>query len=256
MDDALATLQAAGFVERFPGVNRHTSSDHAITLAQVDPSGRLLSEIDVHDRFVGIDAPPEESFEELWRRREPDRLAHVDVAFPDLPTRALLLVLNTARTDTDQAREDLTRLLASGDTEGWEDVVILARRVRALSGLRAGLEVDPAGAAVVAEMGLSDVAISREWALRRSGSPRTALRLDEFRRLPWRARPGAVLSWLFPSPAIIRMRDPRAHGNRAKLLGGYVRRLRDGVTSVLPSARALARIRRNRRSDDSSMGDS
>ena len=247
MDEALEVLLAADFGERDPGVNRHTTADHAITLVHQPPGDRTSwgAEVDVHDRFEGIEADPEWAFEQLWRRREPDQLGHVDVWFPDLPTRALLIALNTARDATRKAREDLARLITTGDTEGWEDVVWLARRLHALPALRAGLEVDPRGTALVNEIGLADVPVSPEWVLRRTGAPRTALRLEELGRTPWRRRPGAVARWLVPPPAIIRMRDPAARGSNLRLLGGYARRLRDGLRAAAPSLRAVRRIRRN-----------
>jgi hypothetical protein len=247
MDEALEVLLRADFGERNPGVNRHTTADHAITLVHQPPGdpGSWGAEVDVHDRFEGIDADPEWAFEQLWRRREADQLAHVDVWFPDLPTRALLIALNTARDANSKAREDLARLIATGDPDGWADVMWLARRVEALPALRAGLEVDPRGPEVVAAIGLGDVPISPEWELRRSRAPRTALRLEELGRLPWRRRPGAVARWIVPPPAIIRMRDPAARGNRLRLAGGYARRLRDGVRAVPRSVRALRRVRHN-----------
>jgi len=165
------------------------------------------------------------------------------VWFPDIATRALLIALNTARSDTPKAREDLARLIRTGDPEDWDEVVWLAGRVQALPALRAGLEVDPAGAEIVLATRLSDVEVSPEWALRRAGAPRTALRLEELGRIPWSRRPGVLARWLFPSPAIIRMRDPAAAGNIFRLVGGYLRRLRDGLQAALPSVRALLRIR-------------
>ena len=147
LEDALATLQAAGFTERYPGVNRRTTTDHAITLVHNPPGdlGSAGAEVDIHDRFEGIDADPEWAFEQLWRRREPEQLAHVDVWFPDIATRALLIALNTARSDTPKAREDLARMIRTGEPEDWDEVVWLAGRVQALPALRAGLEIDPAG---------------------------------------------------------------------------------------------------------------
>jgi hypothetical protein len=247
LDDALATLQAAGFTERFPGVNRRTTDDHAITLVHNPPGGLRSAgaEVDVHDRFEGIDADPEWAFEQLWRRREPEQLGHVDVWFPDIATRALLIALNTARSDTPKAREDLARMIRTGEPEDWDEVVWLAGRVQALPALRAGLELDPAGTKIVETTGLAHVPVSPEWALRALGAPRTALRLEELGRLPWRSRPRALVRWLFPSPAIIRMRDPAAAGNVFRLTGGYLRRLRDGLQAALPSFRALIRIRGN-----------
>jgi len=245
MEDALELLLSSGFDERFPGVTRQTTTDHAITLVHNPPGdpGSAGAEVDVHDRFVGIDADPEWVFDQLWRRREPDQLGHIDVWFPDIATRALLIALNTARSDTPKAREDLARLIRTGDPEDWEEVVWLAGRVQALPALRAGLEIDPAGSNIVETAGLAHVSVSPEWALRASGAPRTALRLEELGRLPWSSRPRALARWLFPSPAIIRMRDPAAAGNIFRLTGGYLRRLRDGLVAALPSVRALRRIR-------------
>jgi len=245
IEDALEVLLCAGFDERFPGVTRRTTTDHAITLVHNIPGdpASVGAEVDVHDRFEGIDADPEWAFDQRWRRREPDQLGHVGVWFPDIATRALLIALNTARSDTPKAREDLARLIRTGDPEDWDEVVWLAGRVQALPALRAGLEVDPAGAEIVLATRLSDVEVSPEWALRRAGAPRTALRLEELGRIPWSRRPGVLARWLFPSPAIIRMRDPAAAGNIFRLVGGYLRRLRDGLQAALPSVRALLRIR-------------
>jgi hypothetical protein len=250
MQDALDALMAAGFTERFAGVNRRTSTDHAITLMQVDerdPS-RLSGEIDVHDRFVGIDLDAERAFDELWRRREPDQLAHVDVWFPDVPTRALLVALNVARTDSPKSREDLTRLIASAEDRDWENLIALAERVSALPALRAGLEVIAAGEQVVARTALRHVAVSPEWSLRRAGAHRTALRLEELSRLPWRDRVFAIARWILPAPAIIRMRDPAASGGLRPLVGGYARRYRDGARSFVPSIRAVVAARRRPKS--------
>lgn len=240
MDEALAALQHAGMSEAYPGVNRHTSNDHAVTLLSLDGS----FEIDVHDRFEGIDRDPGEAFEELWRRREPARLGHVDVWFPDLTTRALLVAVNTARQATDKAREDLRRLVASAGDDDWAALVWLAGRIEALPALRAGLEILPEGADVVRRTALAEVDVSPEWRLRVGGAPRTALRLDELRRMSWSRRIHTILRWIVPAPAIIRMRDPAARGNAARLVVGYLRRWRDGVTSIAPSVGALRRARR------------
>jgi hypothetical protein len=245
MDQALLTLQAAGFTELYPGVNRHTTTDHAITLAHNMPGDAAShrSEVDVHDRFEGIEADSEQAFELLWSRRQRSRLAHVDVWFPDTPSRALLVAINTARDATSKAREDLVRLLRTLNEQDWEEVVDLARRLAALPALRAGLEIDSAGADVVRRIGLSEVEVSPEWRLRTSHAPRTALRLEELRRMPRSQRSTAMLRWLFPAPGIIRMRDPAARGGTLRLAAGYARRYRDGIRSLAPSLRALGSVR-------------
>lgn len=243
MHEALAELASRGMVEVFPGVNRHTTTDHAVTVARREPSG-LVAEVDVHDRFPGLDGNGEQVFGELWRRREPASLGHVEVWFPDLPTRALLVALNTARAGSAQSLDDLARLVAAAEPQDWEDVIALARRVQALPALRAGLELDAGGRDVVAATALAEVRVSAEWRLRLAGAPRTALRLDELRRLTWTRRCAMVLGWLFPPPAVVRMRDPSAGPGGSQLVLAYIRRFGDGMRAVPPSLRALDEQRR------------
>ena len=93
--------------------------------------------------------------------------------------------------------------------------------MQALPALRAGLELDPAGTNILETAGLAHVPVSPEWALRALGAPRTALRLEELGRRPWRSRPRALARWFFPSPAIITgsVIQLRADKGRVKLVG-------------------------------------
>lgn len=236
--DALRVLHEHGFVERYAGVGREATTDHAVCVYRTDPDVGV-DEVDVHDRFPGIDGQAEEAFGELWRRREPAQLAHTDVWFPDLPSRALLVVLNSARTASAKATEDLARVTRA-DVD-WELVVQLADRISALPALRAGLELDDAGRAIVSATRLADVAVSSEWRLRIEGASRTALRIDELRRMSWPRRVRAVARWLFPAPAVLRMRDPRIGSGPIRVGLGYVRRIGDGLRALPESARALRR---------------
>ena len=237
MQDALEVLYAHQFVDRYPGVNRGTSTDHAVTLHRVDPAIGG-DEVDVHDRFVGIDSDAARAFELLWSRREPARLANVDVWFPDLTSRAVLVCLNTARSSaSDKAHEDLRRLLAA--PVEWDLVVSLARRLGALPAMRAGLELSPAGQERVTEIGLASVAVTPEWRMRVAGAPRTALRLDELRRLPWTSKAPVLARWIAPPPSIMRMREPGMGEGWPALCGAYLRRLGQGLRSLPASARAF-----------------
>ena len=246
MEDALEVLLSAGFDERFPGVTRRTTTDHAITLVHNSPGdpGSAGAEVDVHDRFEGIDADPEWAFEQLWRRREPDQLGHVDVWFPDIATRALLIALNTARSDTPKAREDLARLIRTGDPEDWDEVVWLAGRVQALPALACGTGGRPRGRGDRSrDRGSATWSVSPEWALRRAGAPRTALRLEELGRLPWSRRPRRARAMAVPLPGHHPDAGPCGGGEHLPagrwLSPATARRPR----AALPSVRALLRIR-------------
>ena len=237
MQDALDALYTAGFVDRYPGVNRRTSTDHAIAVRRLDPAIGL-DEVDVHDRFEGLDAPAVKVFDILWRHREPAELAHQAVWFPDLPSRAVLVCLNAARDATaPKPAEDLRRLIAS-DIE-WDLVLSLARRLEALPALRAGLELADGGSELADRLGLGPV--SPEWRLRVTAAPRTALRLEELRRTPWRARPSLLARWLVPPPALIRMREPDLPLGWRPLTRAYARRLGQGARGLPSSVQAFRR---------------
>ena len=236
MQDALDTLYAAGFVDRFPGVNRRTSTDHAIAVRRMDPAVGL-DEVDVHDRFEGLETPAVKAFEVLWRHREPAELAHQPVWFPDLPSRAVLVCVNAARDPGPKPLEDVRRLVAA-DVE-WDLVVALAGRLGALPALRAGLELVEGGTELADRIGLGPV--TPEVRLRVTAAPRTALRLAELRRTPWPQRPPLVARWLVPPPALVRMREPDLPPGWRPLLGAYARRLGQGVRGLPASIVALRR---------------
>ncbi|HET9996238.1 MAG TPA: nucleotidyltransferase family protein [Nocardioides sp.] len=251
MDRALDVLLASGFSLRDPGLRWRTSEDHALTLWH-DPDGTAThgaaAEVDVHHRFQGMDGDPERVFAELWRRREPARLADLDVWFPDLTSRSLILVLNAARDPHGaRAREDLRRLVAVATDADWRRTTALARRVGALQALRAGLEQEPRGRDLVAHTSLADVQVSAAWRLRSQGSTLTAIRIEELRSLGTVAKIRTMTAWVVPSPAVIRYRDPRAADSTWRLLRAYAARYRQGATGLRRSARELRALRRQRR---------
>jgi hypothetical protein len=248
MDRALEVLLASGFSHRDPGLRWRTSEDHALTLWH-DPDGTAAhgaaAEVDVHHRFQGMEGDPESAFAELWRRREPARLAELDVWFPDLPSRSLVLVLNAARDPAGaKAREDLRRLLATDSDTAWRRTIALARRVDALQALRAGVELEPAGHDLVARTPLADVEVSAAWRLRSQGSSRTAVRIEELRGLGVVAKVRTVAAWVVPSPAVVRYRDPRAAENTWRLVRAYADRYADGIAGLRQSVRELRAMRR------------
>lgn len=240
LDQALEALLSAGMTERYPGVNRRTTSDHAITL--VSPRrgdwGSMGWEVDVHDRFEGIEADPEAAFSVLWRQRVAISFGHFETWAPALPARSLLIPINAARSPTARALEDLRRLIAAASDADWQETTQLAGRLEALPALRAGLELDPLGRRVVKEH-LPDVTVSPQWSLRVQGAPRTAVRLAELKPMTWNQRLRHLTRWMVPSPAVVRMRDPSAATGRRQLALAYLRRFRDGVEALPSAVRAL-----------------
>ena len=251
MDRALDVLLASGFSHRDPGLRWRTSEDHALTLWH-DPDGRAThgaaAEVDMHHRFQGIEGDAQRAFDELWRRREPATLAGLDVWYPDLTGRSLILVLNAARDPTGaKAREDLRRLLATATDADWARTIALGRRVGALQAVRAGVEMESAGRDLVTRTALADVHVSAAWRLRTQASTRTAVRIEELREMGTLAKVRTIATWVVPSPAVIRMRDPKAAGSTWRLLRAYAARYGEGVGGLRRSTHELRELRRQRR---------
>jgi hypothetical protein len=237
MNAAIEILLAAEFSYRDPGMRWWTSEDHALTL-KFDPHGdaarKVAAEVDIHHRFLGIEGDPERVFAELWRRREPYRLAELEVWFPDLATRRLIAVLNAARDPQgDKAPRDLRRLLAAATDADWARTIALAGRVEALEAMRAGLELEEIGREVVARTSLSDVRVSSAVRLRAEGSSRTAVRIQELRTFGTWKKVKMLAGWVVPSPAVIRMREPSAAGSPWRMARAYLHRYRQGARELL-----------------------
>ncbi len=199
MDDALATLVAAGMTEAFPGVNRQTCADHAVTLGYSLRPGPPRGRGGRARSLRGHRSQCRSAFEELWRRREPTSSPTSTCGSRTSPTRALLIALNTARAATALRRARTCAACSwAADDEDWDSLIWLARRIEALPALRAGLELaDPAGATWSTDRARRRP-VTPEWRLRVARAPRTALRLDEVAHLPWSRRIPVIARWLVP----------------------------------------------------------
>ena len=94
---------------------------------------------------------------------------------------------------------------------------------------------------------LADVHVSAAWRLRTQASTRTAVRIEELREMGTLAKVRTIATWVVPSPAVIRMRDPKAAGSTWRLLRAYAERYGDGVVGLRRSAQELRELRRQRR---------
>ena len=243
-DDAIAVLRAHGFTP----VQREFRSDepapHSLELQRRDPAQGEQA-VDLHRYFPGIEASPETAFAVLWARRVPDTVARIEVDLPDVTSRALVVALHAARTPaSDRVGEDLRRATRALDLDGWREVVALAAQLDARPALRAGLETQPAGRALVDPLGLGEVAVPVHWKLLSTDADQTAVRLDELAHLPVSRRPGQVFRWAFPSPALVRAGDPRASRGPAWLAVAYLTRLGDGVRRLPKAYRQYRSTRR------------
>jgi Uncharacterised nucleotidyltransferase len=248
-DRAVEVLTERGFRDTLDDFRDGEAPPHSVTLSRTDPELGAHA-VDLHRHFPGMDASPATTFDALWGRRVEASQAGVPVWFPDVTSRALVIALHIAR-DPHPAKtaEDLRRAWAELDADHRRELRDLATQVHAEPALRAGLETLPETTPGVQELGLSDVEVPAIWVLQSQGASGTALHLFEVAEQPLWRRPVTALRWAFPSPAVMRIRDPRASRGTVALSGAYARRLRDGLRDLPRALRELRRARAARTGD-------
>jgi hypothetical protein len=193
-------------------------------------------ELDLHDRFPGFFADPQEVFDLLWERRETVEVAARTLSCPDRAAHALVLGLHSLRDphDAGKARElsQLVETIGSiVDTDWLSDLAQLAGELGAAD--TAAPFLDRVGAPEVGRGSTSPGDI-QAWNLRTLPIDTTAVSwVNELLRLPWRKRPRYLWYAAMLSEKELRIADPTLPVGRLALLRARLRRLRRG----LPAAR-------------------
>ena len=243
-DLAVETLVRRGFVDYAEGYRDSERTAHALTFTRTDPAvgGH---QVDLHYFFPGIDADPGIAFESLWNRRVSALTAGVDAWHPDLPSRLLIIVLHAARGAlTPKVLEDQRRAWNQEGIELFRRARALAEELDALPAFRVGLESLDETRHLVGELGLDEVEVPASWRLRNEGASGTAVHLEAALERPWRQRPAFVVSWLFPSPAVLRLRDASVGDGPWELSKAYASRLAAGGRALPGAVRAVRDARR------------
>lgn len=238
-------LVEMGFMKAFTDTRPGETAHHAENYSRHDAAfGKHV--IDLHTSFPGFGVSPDDAFEILWRDRVGALQGNVDVWYPSLDARVLIVALHAARSSGfGKSRLDLIRAIGWADQGSWLGVGQLAAELNAEPALRAGLELieDPG---LIERAGLARVTVEPEWILLTQNAARTAIRLNELQQLPWRERPGQIAMWLFPSPALMEIRDPGSADTRWTLTRAYARRLGQGIAHAPQAVRQLRDARRSR----------
>jgi len=236
-DDLVAALAAVGWKNRIPNTTAQIVPLHSETLAHP----LWPAEIDVHDRFPGFLAEPQDVFEVLWERRTTAKLGEVPVAATDVLGSALVALLHVLRDPARRAaeaqglRERLFRLLAESQVD---ELCRLALRTVCAETVLPALGRDHA----VVEMIRNPAA--EAWALRTQASDMHSVGwVYELTRTPLRRWPGVLSRALLLTEPEIRLLYPAARPGRVGLWTGRLRRLGVGMRG-LPAAVRL--VRRNR----------
>lgn len=202
-------------------------------------------EVDVHDRFPGFFAEPQDVFEALWARRTTVTIAGRDVPCPDVLGHATVAALHALRDPAYlRSRRDLdymvTVLRDRLDTSQLAELAGLALDTGASDTLRPFL--DALGAPRLGEGSTSPQDLAA-WRVRTasSGGVKTVPYLYQLTRLPVRRWPRLLWHALVLTEAEIRRDQPEAAPGAWGLFRARVRRLGWGLRDLPKAALIVAR---------------
>lgn len=204
-------------------------------------------ELDLHDRFPGFFADPQQVFERLWEDRANVTVAARDIPCPEPAGQALVLALHALRDPHGAAKaHELSDLAERVSTYATDDslrhLAELARDLGAAD--TAAPFLDLVGAPAVGR-GTTKPADLHDWRLRTQPANTTAVSwVHELRRLPWYRWPGYLWYAATLSDVELRLAEPNLPPGRLPLLRARVRRLRRGLAALPKAVRSVSSIER------------
>jgi hypothetical protein len=231
LDRIVELLGARGWLERPSGVSVVRRYSHSRTLYHP----QWNCDIDVHDRFPGIEASPGRAFDTLWLGRQYLVMAAKSVAVPSVPAAVIFQALHSLRA-MDELRHQLeySGLLERVDSSMHQDVLDLAVELKATAALQPLL--DDLG---VAALPFRHDSVSEEWRHRTSVQGTATAYLAALMESPWRAKPRVLTRAIFPSLATLRERNLQLDDSVAGLLRAHLARWRRGVAGLPAAARKI-----------------
>lgn len=229
-------LGGRGWLERPMGVSVVRRYLHSRTLYHP----QWNCDIDVHDRFPGMEAPPGAAFDTLWRDRQYLVMASRSVAVPSIPAAVIFQALHSLRAmDEPRHEREYSGLLQRVDSKLHQEIVDLSVELQAMAALKPLLE----------DLGLSDLAapqgtVSEEWRHRTSVQGTGTAYLVELMESPWQAKPQVLARAIFPSRDTLRQRDLHLEDSVSGLLRAHFARWRRGVAGLPAAARKIRDSRR------------
>jgi hypothetical protein len=204
-------------------------------------------ELDLHDRFPGFFADPQEVFERLWAGRTTVTVAACESPCPEPAGQALVLALHALRDPHHAAKvhelDDLAHRISRTATEdSLRHLAELARDLGAAD--TAAPFLDRVGAPPVGR-GTTAPADLHDWRLRTQPADATAVSwVHELRRLPWYRWPGYLWYAATLSDVELRLAEPNLPPGRLPLLRARARRLRRGLAALPKAVRSVSSIER------------
>jgi len=202
-------------------------------------------ELDVHNRFPGFLAEPEQVFDGLWEHRTTEQIAHRDVPCPDVLAHSAVAALHWLRDGWSEAtREKLNYLVGALeprlDDAGRADLADFVRRTGSAEPLRPFLEM----------LRIDVPATEHDTTLWRIRTQTTGMKsvgwVVELRETPLRKLPGRLWHALVLTEAEIRNEQPNAAPGAWGLFRARLHRLRYGFRALPQAVRIVWRERRRR----------
>lgn len=240
-DHLAARLTALGWVDEHPYTSPTVLPMHSTTHRHQG----WPCELDLHDRFPGFFADPQDVFERLWERRSTVTVAAHALPCPDPAGQALVLALHALRDPHDLSKaHELRTLVERASTvftdSALRDLAELARDLGAAD--TAAPFLDRVGAPPVGR-GTTAPADIQAWDLRTKPAGTTAVSwVHELRRLPWHRRPRYLWYAVWLSDVELRLAEPHLPPGRLSMLRARLRRLRRGLRAVPAAVRSVRRI--------------
>ena len=239
LDRLVERLGARGWLERPSGVSVVRRYSHSRTLYHP----QWNCDIDVHNRFPGMEAPPDGAFDTLWRDRQHLVMAARSVPVPSIPAAVIFQALHSLRAmDEPRHNREYSGLLQRVDTSMHKEILELSIELQAASALKPLL--DDLG---IADPPVHQGPVSEEWSNRTSIQGTGTAYLAALIESPWRAKPRVFVRAIFPSRNTLRERDLHLDDSVAGLLRAHVARWRRGMAGLPAAAGKIRTTRRRQR---------
>jgi hypothetical protein len=243
-DEAQELLRSYGWRVDVPSTGAHVMTFHSKEYRH----DTWPCEIDVHDRFPGFFADPQDVFEALWTRRTTATIAGRDVPCPDVLGNAAIAALHALRDPSyERSRRDLafmTEVLSKGLDEGQlRDLAELAAVTGAADTLRPFLDELGAPAVGVGSTPTEDL---QAWQIRtHSSGVKTVPYLYKLQHTPVSRWLPILWHALVLTEAEIRKAQPDAKPGAWGLLKARGRRLQWGFKDLPRAARIIWQSQRD-----------
>lgn len=224
-------LRARGWLERPSGVAVVRRYSHSRTLYHP----QWNCDVDVHDRFPGMEAAPDCVFDTLWRDRQYLVMAARSVPGPSIPAAVIFQALHSLRGMEEPRHErEYSGLLQRVDVTLHQGIVDLSVELQATAALKPLFD----------DLGLKNMlvlqgTVSEEWRHRTFVQGAGTAYLVELMESPWRARPRVLARALFPSRRTLRERDLHLDESFRGLVRAHLARWRRGVAGLPTAARKI-----------------